>query len=311
MGCNSAKNIVNPKFAAASPQTEHTSNKQVTAETTAKASPQSEHASNKQITAETPAKAETPSNGTLLPQAGSELEHGRLKIHPNLSPKPDVNLILTSNGLSSPALQHAFINMLGGADLSKKTGWFIPTAQQGWSEEQGRKYMQSIQQAFGVGRLEWIDVQSVKGDALKQAVTNLGKVDFVWLEQGNTYNLAYHLWDSGGAQLVKALVEGGSLYIGNSAGAIMAGRTIQTAFWKDWDDKTCAGTVDLDWSQHENARGLDLVGSRSIFPHASGQFANTSWQREQAKKHGHTDHEVLAVPDLQGIIISGNLVQFV
>ena len=65
---------------------------------------------------------------------------------------------------------------------------------------------------------------------------------------GNTYNLAYHLSNSGGAELIKELVVGGTVYIGSSAGAIMAGRTIQMAFWKvrirhlvTWSGRTPTG----------------------------------------------------------------------
>ena len=128
---------------------------------------------------------------------------------------------------------------------------------------------------------------------------------------GNTYNLCYHMHNSGGAALVHELMDAGAIYVGSSAGSIMAGHTCQMALWKNWDDQTCEGTVHVDWSDREVARGLDLAGGRSIFPHASGQYASKTWQQAQARKHGHTDHEVIALADGQGVVIEGESVRLV
>ena len=74
---------------------------------------------------------------------------------------------------------------------------------------------------------------------------------------------------------------------------------------QDWDDKTCEGTVNVDWHDKSVARGLDLALGRSIFPHANGQYADKGWQEAQARKHGHTDHPVVALADGHGIVIEG------
>ena len=66
--------------------------------------------------------------------------------------------------------------------------------------------------------------------------------------------------------------------------------------------------MSADWSDKEIAKGLDLAGGRSIFPHANGQYASKAWQEAQAKKHGHTDHEVVALADGHGLIIDGDKV---
>ena len=139
-------------------------------------------------------------------------------------------LILTSNGLTSAALQQQFRSWLP-ADPKDATVWYIPTAplRDGWSKGQVQSQMASLQRTFGLGRVEWIDVEYVKGDALREAVGKLGKVDVVYAEMGNTYNLAHHLGNSGGAELIKELVQHDAVYVGASAGAIMAGRTVQMA----------------------------------------------------------------------------------
>jgi hypothetical protein len=161
----------------------------------------------------------------------------------------------------------------------------------------------------------------------------------------------HHLWNSGGAEIIQDLVGKGAIYVGASAGSIMAGRTCQMALWKacarplmrararyptkptanrfssadadgrvaahpspvlqDWDDKTCEGTVSVDWNDKSIARGLDLALGRSIFPHANGQYADKDWQQAQAKKHGHTDHEVVALADGHGLVIDGDVARLV
>merc|ERR1711967_62602 len=99
-----------------------------------------------------------------------------------------------------------------------------------------------VRRMLNIRELKVIDPEYVKGDEL---VTQVGAVDVIWAEMGNTYALCYHMHNSGGAELAKTLMDRGVLYVGSSAGAIFAGRTCQTAFWKNWDDKTAEGTINV------------------------------------------------------------------
>ena len=165
--------------------------------------------------------------------------------------------------------------------------------------------MADLQHTFKFNKIEWVDVEYTKGAELRAAISKL-KPDVVYAEMGNTYNLCYHLWNSGGAEIIRELMANGCIYVGASAGSIMAGKTCQMALWKNWDDQSCEGTVSVDWSDKEVAKGLDLAGGRSIFPHANGQYASKDWQLKQAERHGHTDHEVVALADGQALVIEGN-----
>ncbi|CAE7770838.1 unnamed protein product [Symbiodinium sp. CCMP2592] len=220
---------------------------------------------------------------------------------------PTRRLLLTSDGLSTRALRDEFRRLLGEQPESK-TVWYIPTAplRDGMGMGMVRSQVAMLKREFGLSRVVVIDVEYVKGDELKKAVAALGRVDVVWAEMGNTYALRHHLRDSGGDQLVFDAMDAGAIYVGSSAGSIVAGRTVQMAFWKDWDDKTAEGTIDVDWKDPRHAEGLDLGGGRSFFPHANGQYARTAWQEAQAKKHGHTDHEVIKLADGEGFVIDGD-----
>jgi hypothetical protein len=78
-----------------------------------------------------------------------------------------------------------------------------------------------------------------------------------------------------------------------------------------WDDQTALDTISVDWTDPELSAGLNLLGGRSIFPHANGEYGDPAWQQEQAEKHGHTDHEVVRLPDGEGLIIDGDEVRHV
>ena len=159
-------------------------------------------------------------------------------------------------------------------------------------------------------KMEWIDVEYTKGEALAVAIAQL-KPTVIWTEMGNTYNLCHHLWNSGGAQIIKQLVSEGAIYIGTSAGSIMAGHTCQMAFWKDWDDRTCQGTVSVDWRDKEVSKGLDLAGGVSILPHAVGMYSLPEWQAQRRKACGHMDLEVVVLEEEQGYVIENGKAQMV
>jgi len=194
-----------------------------------------------------------------------------------------------------------------GPDTERKNVWYLPTAprRDGMGDAFVRGQVEGLKREFKLGRVEIIDVEYVKGEALKRQLAKLESVDVIYADMGNTYNLRHHLRNSGGDQLVRELMEAGTIFIGSSAGSIVAGRTIQMAFWKGWDDRTAEGTINVDWTDPVQAQGLDLGGGRSFFPHANGRYGDKAWQDEQAKKHGHDDHEVIKLADGQGFVIDG------
>merc|ERR1719498_1140433 len=91
-----------------------------------------------------------------------------------------------------------------------------------------------IKREFGLGRVEVIDPEYVKGESLQKKVTDLGRVDVIWAEMGNTYALRHHLRSSGGDEHVVRAVDTGAIYVGQSAASIVAGSTVRMAFWKNW-----------------------------------------------------------------------------
>ena len=61
---------------------------------------------------------------------------------------------------------------------------------------------------------------------------------------------------------------GGCVYVGASAGGIVAGRSIKTAFWKGWDDPMLGGEEYRDLEKNkDNLFGADLCRGDSFFMH--------------------------------------------
>ena len=105
------------------------------------------------------------------------------------------------------------------------------------------------------------------------------------------YLISSNFWS-----LIEPTLLAGSIYIGSSAGAIVAGMDISPAFWKGWDDPGAAEGV--EWNS-TNLRGRCIV-PYSIFPHYD------------ADKHLHLveskrvelPHRVRCIPDDVALICS-------
>lgn len=99
----------------------------------------------------------------------------------------------------------------------------------------------------------------------------------IYLEQGNTYYLLYQVRRTKLDQSILKRVGDsgdGALLVGASAGSIVAGQTVKTCEWKNWDDPGHGTWWDVR-ALPTGLDGLDLMdGSvgRSLFPHHSAQW---------------------------------------
>jgi Peptidase family S51 len=98
------------------------------------------------------------------------------------------------------------------------------------------------------------------------------KPHLMYVQGGNTFWL-HHCMDKGGwGHDVRRLVrDGATYYCGSSAGAILAGRQMEAATWKEWDDCSVVPGRDQyrDW---DAVGGLGMVGPHSFFPHMTGDW---------------------------------------
>ena len=107
-----------------------------------------------------------------------------------------------------------------------------------------------------------------------QQVLDDWKPHLVYVQGGNTFWLYHCLVDKGHdwqallTRLLKSEDGAAAFYCGASAGAIVAGASMETACWKGWDDPSVVPdrTTYADW---RNVAGLDWCGEHAFFPHHS------------------------------------------
>lgn len=107
------------------------------------------------------------------------------------------------------------------------------------------------------------------------------KVDLVLVDGGNTYHLYKSYAQSPvRARFLEALKE--CVFVGISAGAIIAGRKVSTAGIKGWDDEAEAGEVPWDW---EEVEGMSL-SSLSFLPHYEEKWeeAAGAWEAREGQE---------------------------
>jgi len=107
----------------------------------------------------------------------------------------------------------------------------------------------------------------------------LSSAQCIWVAGGNTFFLWHWMKESGVDEIIKKRVRSGSaVYVGQSAGSIVAGASIRTAFWKGWDDPGAAPT---DWSDPASLEAMGLVDC-VLFPHFSEDWASLVAQESAA-----------------------------
>lgn len=94
----------------------------------------------------------------------------------------------------------------------------------------------------------------------------LGEASMLIVSGGNTFYLQAAVLASGFSTVAQKHLRGGMPFVGQSAGSIIMGKTIATAFWKGWDDPGAVPHLDFE-REPELSRGLDVLEGRSIFPH--------------------------------------------
>ena len=204
-------------------------------------------------------------------------------------------LLLTSSGLTTPALEASFRRMLeSSSSVEPPRITMLVTAQMApsgtpsarspgelrrrrWTS--AKKGGREVEAQLGLP-VECIDCARDDVSSLTKALTG---ADCIWVTGGNTFFLWHHMMRSGISELVRERVlERGAVYVGCSAGAIVAGSTIRTAFWKGWDDPAAGGALaDVDWSDGDRLQGMGLVADAAFFPHYDAeQWAGLIRERE-------------------------------
>ena len=212
------------------------------------------------------------------------------------APSREPRLLLTSAGLTTPELKSSFFSMLRRASAPGATPSIamLVTAQMAPSgtpskrsagELRRRRWQTAVKNAkaieaqLGVS-IECVDCANDKKPA-EEFELPLSKADCIWVTGGNTFYLWHWMRETGVDAIIKQRVlEQGALYVGQSAGAIVAGNSIRPALWKGWDDPAAGGALDgVEWTEGR-LKSMGLVRRRVFFPHYDDQWAKTVDERK-------------------------------
>jgi len=121
----------------------------------------------------------------------------------------------------------------------------------------------------------------------------------VYVLGGNTFYLLWHMRRSGlDAMIQRRVLQEGAVYVGCSAGSIVAGRSISTAFWKGWDNPLVVPNA--DWESPNAVAALGLVGV-SLFPHYEAERHETLVQQ----RRDELGHELVTLAEMGPAYILG------
>ncbi len=189
-------------------------------------------------------------------------------------------LLLTSAGFTNTKVGDVFVSMLNKPVTETKI-LFIPTA----SRTEGEmKYVQeSEDELVTVGILKnnivWLDIDDVS------TVEPFDQYDVIYVCGGNTFYLSKKLAETGMDKKIIEMVNNGVVYVGASAGSVIAGPNISISLSGDANDVAL-----------ENMKGLELT-DKVIFPHF------------QHEEQGIVDdfknklpYEIIPLTDMQAIL---------
>jgi len=124
----------------------------------------------------------------------------------------------------------------------------------------------------------------------------------IYVEGGNTFWLHHCMTKGDWADKIVAACSGpsGAVYCGKSAGAIIAGKHVETATWKQMDDPSVVPGMEEyeDWA---GVSGLSLCGDLSIFPHMASK-----WEDLVEEKQKDIDDSAVLLTDWDVCCISGD-----
>lgn len=199
-------------------------------------------------------------------------------------------LFLTSAGLPKETRDY-FLKLLD-KDPKATTVAFIPTAA---DPEDDKWFVQrAIDEIVEIGmKVLEIDLKEENKISLDN---KLSKCDVIYVNGGNSFYLLDWARKSGFDEVVKKLVNEGKIYIGVSAGSIIAGPNIEVAGWGD-GDKNSINLADLT--------GLNFVAF-AVSPH----FIESDRQllNEMSKK---VNYPIVALNNAQAVLVTNDKVEIV
>lgn len=195
-----------------------------------------------------------------------------------------MKLFLTSAGLPPETIEE-FLKLLGKKP-EETTLCFITTASH---PEENKEYVEKDKKRLSeLGfKITELDLKEENEESLKDKLEGF---DLIFVEGGNTFYLLKYIRESGFDKVLKPFLDKGGIYLGVSAGTMVAGLNIESGNWKHMDKNI----VNL-----EDLTGLKLVPF--VFSVHIDE-SNIGIIKECVDK---IDYPVIALTDKQALLVDG------
>lgn len=145
------------------------------------------------------------------------------------------------------------------------------------------------------------DMYDITGKTNKQIVTDLNKYSAMYVEGGNSYYLLQESQKSGFDKFVKQRVEEGMIYLGTSAGTVIAGPNIEPVR----QDSRAALAPDL-----QSTKSFDLVNF-VVMPHWGQPKRRELFNSYRLEHIYREDYPYILITDYQYVEVEGDVYKIV
>lgn len=196
-------------------------------------------------------------------------------------------LFLTSAGFTNKVLSEALLKELvkWPQDSSVLIIAYAQNEQEQFYVNESKKELENL----GFKEIQVLNMQNAVD------VKGLKKFDVVYVCGGNTFAILNKLRETKLDQFIIEAVNNGTIYVGVSAGSIIAGPDIEIAGWGSEGDKNEIGLKDLT--------GFNLV-DMAVFPHYHDEL-----KKEVDEFKNKAEYRVEALTNDQAIFINEDQIQ--
>lgn len=197
-------------------------------------------------------------------------------------------IFLTSSGLDNEAVIQAFLKYVGKKPKDIKLA-FIPTAADPEPDKSFVQWTIDELKAIGITPTRF-DLKDSNPGVIKKMLSHF---DVILVNGGNTFYLLQEAHRSGFVDVIIEILENtGRVYVGVSAGSLLAGPSIEASGWKPGADRNIVKLKDLT--------GTKLVNF-TVFPHFKSEQEKIL--SENSKK---IDYQILALKDGEAVYTDEN-----
>ncbi len=201
-----------------------------------------------------------------------------------------MKLLITSAGITNSNIAKVFLKLVGKPAQQIKV-LFITTAakmeKDPWWIDESREQLIKL----GMKQIMEFDIHKIQWNEVKN-------FDVIYMCGGNTYYLLKCIREASFDKIIKKFLEARKVYVGNSAGSIVAGPDIEIAKIGKNGDKNLYGVTD--------STGMGFVNV-AIQPHIEDEK-----ERRIAEEFGKTvKYRVVPLTDKQAIVFQEDMEEFI